>query len=122
CRDRARVSVCGRSPRVARVRGAARRGPGGVVGFVFGDGRRRLGDDASLSTRARSAREVHTEMTLLDACREVMRDNEVLDRYPNGLDGNDILTEIRRKHPGAFPLVSVLDVVDEMRSFFGPGR
>ena len=58
-------------------------------------------------------------MTLLDACREVMADDAVLAKYPKGLDGNDVLDEIRVKHPGAFPLVSVLDVVDEMRRFFG---
>ena len=58
-------------------------------------------------------------MTLLDACREVMNDKAVLAQYPKGLDGNDILHEIRQKHPDAFPLCSVLDVVDEMNKFYG---
>jgi hypothetical protein len=60
-------------------------------------------------------------MTLLDACREVMRDEAVLAKYPQGLNGNDVLAEIRLKYPGAFPLVSVLDVIDEMNAFFGKG-
>lgn len=62
-------------------------------------------------------------MTLLDACREVMADRDVLARYPKGVNAADVLTEIRAKHgTDAFPLVSVIDVADEMRSFFGPGR
>lgn len=58
-------------------------------------------------------------MTLLDACREVMSDPGVRTRYPDGLAPRDILTEIRVKHPGAFPLCSVIDVADEMRAFYG---
>lgn len=58
-------------------------------------------------------------MTLLDACREVMQDPEVGKRYPRGLTAADVLDEIRLKHPGAFPLVSWLDVHDEMKAFFG---
>lgn len=61
-------------------------------------------------------------MTLLDACREVMSDKALMAKYPEGLDGNDVLAEIRVKHPGAFPWVSVLDVVNEMRKFYGDGR
>ena len=62
-------------------------------------------------------------MSLLDACREVMRDESVTARYPRGLNAADVLTEIRRKHGNdAFPLCTVLDVADEMRAFFGPGR
>lgn len=61
-------------------------------------------------------------MTLLDACREVMSDSETTARYPEGLNAGDVLTEIRRKHPDAFPLVSVIDVADEMRSFYGRPR
>ena len=61
-------------------------------------------------------------MTLLDACREVMADRSVTAKYSEGLNAGDVLTEIRAKHPDAFPLVSVIDVADEMRSFFGtPG-
>ena len=59
-------------------------------------------------------------MTLLDACREVMRDHSMGAKYPKGLNAADVLTEIRAKHGAdAFPLVSVIDVADEMRSFFG---
>ena len=63
-------------------------------------------------------------MTLLDACREGMRDPSMGAKYPEGLNAADVLTEIRAKHGSdAFPLVSVIDVADEMRSFFGrPGR
>lgn len=58
-------------------------------------------------------------MTLLDACREVMDDAEVHARYPKGLTAFDVLTEIRAKRPDAFQLVSMLDVHDEMESFYG---
>lgn len=58
--------------------------------------------------------------TLMDACREVMRDDEMPKKYPKGMSAGDILTEIRIKHPDAFPLVSVLDVANEMIKFFGP--
>lgn len=59
-------------------------------------------------------------VTLLDACREVMADEEVLARYPDGLAPVDILDEIRKKHgPDAFALCTVIDVADEMRAFFG---
>jgi hypothetical protein len=58
-------------------------------------------------------------MTLLDACREVMRDKAVTARYPRGLNAGDVLTEIRAKHADAFPLCTVIDVADEMRSFYG---
>jgi len=62
-------------------------------------------------------------MTLLDACREVMRDPAMSARYPDGLDAADVLTEIRARHgAGAFALCSIIDVADEMRSFFGVGR
>lgn len=62
-------------------------------------------------------------MTLLDACREVMRDHTVMARYPDGLSAGDVLTEIRTKHgDDAFPLVSVIDVANEMQRFFGRGR
>ena len=63
-------------------------------------------------------------MTLLDACREVMgQPKEHLNReYPEGLSAADVLFEIRlRFGADAFPLVSVIDVADEMRSFYGPG-
>lgn len=58
-------------------------------------------------------------MTLLEACREVMQDKSVTSKYPQGLDGNDVMTEIRIKHPDAFPLCSIIDVVDEMRKIYG---
>lgn len=62
-------------------------------------------------------------MTLREACAEVMADPAVIARYPDGLDGNDVMTEIRRKHgQDAFALCSVIDVVDEMRALFGAGR
>ena len=61
-------------------------------------------------------------MTLLDACREVMR-RVPKSAYPDGLSSADVLKEIRVLFgPDAFPLVSVIDVADEMRSFYGPGR
>lgn len=58
-------------------------------------------------------------MTLLDACREVMGDQSVTSRYPDGLNAVDVFEEIRKRRPGAFPLCTVLDVADEMRSFYG---
>lgn len=60
---------------------------------------------------------------MLDACREVMRDEAVTARYPKGLNSADVLKEIRAKHgDDAFPLCTVIDVADEMRAFFGRGR
>lgn len=48
-----------------------------------------------------------------------MDDESIVACYPNGLDGNDILAEIRFKHgDGAFPYVSILDVIDEMRALY----
>ena len=61
-------------------------------------------------------------MTLLDACREVMDDPAIQSHYPDGLSSVDVLMEIRRKHPGGFPLCTVIDVADEMRAFYGRGR
>ena len=64
-------------------------------------------------------------MTLLDACREVMsQSKEYLNReYPHGLSSSDILKEIRFRYgPDAFPLVSIIDVADEMRAFYGAGH
>ena len=61
--------------------------------------------------------------SLLDACREIMNDYTILARYKEtGLSAEDVLKEIRRKHPEAFPLVSWLDVHDEMVKFYGKGR
>lgn len=61
-------------------------------------------------------------MTLLDACREVMSKASLDAKYPNGMDANAILYEIRQIYgKDAFPLVSVLDVVGEMRAFYGEG-
>lgn len=58
-------------------------------------------------------------MTLLDACREVMNDPIVMAKYPRGINSAEMLAEIRVKHPDAFPLVSVIDVADEMIAFYG---
>jgi len=57
---------------------------------------------------------------LRQACKEVMEDREVRKRYPEGLDSADILREIRVK-AGAdvFPLVTILDVHDEMEALYG---
>jgi hypothetical protein len=62
-------------------------------------------------------------VTLLDACRSVMRDDHG-DKYPDGLDSADVLAEIRAKFGAdAFPLCTVIDVANEMRAFFGvPSR
>lgn len=61
--------------------------------------------------------EVHS---LLDAIRRVMSDPDVTALYPLGLGATDVLREVRRRFgPDAFPLVSVLDVADELRAFYG---
>lgn len=59
---------------------------------------------------------------LHDACRAVMEDRDAHARHPEGMDAKDILTEIRTKDPEAFPLISILDVIDCMREMYGPGR
>lgn len=57
---------------------------------------------------------------LREACKEVMEDAEVRARYPKGLNSGDILGEIRKKKgDDAFPLVSILDVHDEMDALYG---
>lgn len=62
-------------------------------------------------------------MTLLDACREVMRDPSIKAKYPEGLLSYDVLAEIRMRHgDDAFPLCTVIDVANEMRAFFGRGQ
>lgn len=59
-------------------------------------------------------------MTLREACAEVMADDAVSERYPDGLMARDILGEIRAKHgPDAFALCSILDVCDEMVVLYG---
>ena len=59
------------------------------------------------------------DMHLLDACREVMNDDSMKEKYPGGLTAENVLAEIHIKHPGGFPLVSWIDVHDEMRKFYG---
>lgn len=60
--------------------------------------------------------------TLREACRAVYENDEVRARYPDGMDSAMILGEIRRAHPGSFPLVSILDIHDEMSALYGrPG-
>lgn len=56
---------------------------------------------------------------LLDAIREVMNDPMLSADYPDGVTAADVLTEIREKHHGAFPLCTWLDVHDEMTKFYG---
>ena len=60
-------------------------------------------------------------MTLFEACREVMLDKSVTSKYRDvgGLQARDILAEIRIKHGAdAFPLVSIIDICDEMRELY----
>ena len=57
--------------------------------------------------------------TLADACREVLEDPE---RKPGGVTAGEVLEEIHRRHPGAFPLVSMLDVHDELVDLYGRAR
>lgn len=59
-------------------------------------------------------------MTLIEACLVVMYDPEVKARYPEGMIGHEVLHEVRA-HFGedAFPLASTLDVIDELREYFG---
>lgn len=56
------------------------------------------------------------------AIQEVFADPATARDYPNGLNGADMLAEIRSRGPGyEFPLVGVLDVVKTLREFWGPG-
>lgn len=60
------------------------------------------------------------DVSLLDACRSVMSEPDVMRRYPYGLTPREILKEIRARHGAdAFPFVSTIDVAEEMRSFYG---
>lgn len=56
------------------------------------------------------------------AVHEVMTDDTVHERYPEGLSAPDVLNEIRKRHPNAFPLVTHLDVYDELRALYGPAH
>lgn len=59
-------------------------------------------------------------MTLLDAVRAVMAEPETRDAHPDGLTAADVLDCIRQRFGAdAFPLVSVLDVHDELTAFYG---
>lgn len=51
-----------------------------------------------------------------------MDDETVMAKYPEGLTANDVMDEIEAKHPNGFPLMSWLDVYDEMREFYGAPR
>ena len=61
-------------------------------------------------------REAHNDLT--QCCIEVMEDKAVTSKYPGGLMAKDILDEIQVKHPGAFPLCTILDVCDEMNKIY----
>jgi len=56
---------------------------------------------------------------LQEACIEVMCDPDAHKRFPRGLSALDVLTELREREPGAFPLCSVIDVADELRDYYG---
>lgn len=61
-------------------------------------------------------------MALIDDCEAVMVDPDVHARYRSagGLTAADILIEIRNKFgQDAYPLVSILDVIDEMHKLYG---
>lgn len=58
-------------------------------------------------------------MHLREACAEVMDDAAIKAKYPDGLTSGDVLAEIRVKHPGAYPLCSILDVHDELSALYG---
>lgn len=62
-------------------------------------------------------------VTLLDAIREVMSDPDIRVRYPEGLDSGEVLAEVRTRFgDDAFPYVTVIDVADDLRSFYGAPR
>lgn len=56
--------------------------------------------------------------TLRDVCSYVM---EHMDRekFPKGMSALNVLDEIQRQFPGAFPLISFLDVHDTLRELYG---
>lgn len=59
-------------------------------------------------------------MSLAEAIRGIMKDPAVMAKYTKGISGAEMLTEVQTKYDG-FELVSVLDVIDFMRDFYGPG-
>ena len=52
---------------------------------------------------------------LSDAVMQVMADSQIMAKYPRGITGREVLEEIR-KNIAPFPLVSTLDVIDELRN------
>lgn len=80
--------------------------------------------DKRLINKKRKATKPWTQggppVTLLDAVRSVMQPCGGLDR-PRSMTATEVLTEVRKQWPDGWPLVSVLDVANEMRKFYGRG-
>lgn len=56
--------------------------------------------------------------TLLDAVRSTMQPGGGLDR-PRSMTPFEVLTEISERWPDRWPYVTVIDVADELRGFYG---
>lgn len=53
--------------------------------------------------------------SLFDACRRATQERE----WPDGFTPVEVLDEIHKRWPGAYPLCSVIDVADELRAYYG---
>ena len=59
--------------------------------------------------------------TLLDAIRIVMDAPGLAEKYPLGINGVEMRDELAKRE-WLPPLCSVLDIIDEMRGFYGKPR
>ena len=55
---------------------------------------------------------------LSKAIEQIINNREIMASYPEGITAYEMLAEIR-EHVSEFPLVSTLDVIDEMRELLG---
>lgn len=58
-------------------------------------------------------------MALADDVRATMADPDVKARHPEGITAVDLLDEIRATGRGEYPLITWLDVHDELKTIYG---
>jgi len=76
----------------------------------------RWGDPADLAARTAAAGDVRC---LFDAVRAATRSDLTLKDWSGGFTPAEVLAEIHRRWPGRWPLVSVIDVADELHAYYG---
>lgn len=59
----------------------------------------------------------HSDFT--QAVSDVMEDEGIQKRFPDGMSAVDVIKEIHAKDSGAFPLCSAIDAADELQFLYG---